>query len=108
MGCGTSASGISASFYDLYNDPREQTPLLLQLIHFNEPFNRMRALHELWKKKYPDQLAGAGPAFTGLSNARPETLALSKSPIDLKTLPFDPREYIKHLDRLPFDPNVED
>ncbi|MGH6933787.1 MAG: sulfatase-like hydrolase/transferase [Dongiaceae bacterium] len=104
---GTSASGISASFYDLYNDPREQTPVLVQMSHFSEPFNRMRAVHELWKKKYPDQPAGFGPAFTGLSNARPETLALSKPPIDLKTLPFDPLEYIEDLDRLPFDPNAE-
>ncbi|MGH7411332.1 MAG: sulfatase-like hydrolase/transferase, partial [Candidatus Methylomirabilis sp.] len=104
---GTSASGISASFYDLYNDPRELTPLLLQMSHFYEPFNRMRAQHELWKKKYPDQPAGYGPAFTGLSNARPETLALSKPPVDLKTLPFDPLEVIEDVDRLPFDPNAE-
>ena len=31
--------------------------LLIQMLHFSEPFNRMRALHELWKKKYPDQPA---------------------------------------------------
>jgi arylsulfatase len=77
------------------------------MAHFNEPFNRMRALHELWKKKYPDQPAGFGPAFTGLSNARPETLALSKPPVDLKTPPFDPLEYIEDLNRPPFDPNAE-
>ena len=67
----------------------------------------MRALHELWKKKYPDQPAGYGPAFTGLSNARPETLALSKPPVDLKKLPFDPLEVIEDMDRLPFDPNAD-
>ena len=102
-----SASGISAAFYDLYNDPREETPLLIQMLHFSEPFNRMRALHELWKKKYPDQLPGYGPAFTGLSNARPETLALSKPPVDMKKLPFDPLEVIEDMDRLPFDPNAD-
>lgn len=104
---GTSASGLSASFYDLYNDPREQTPLLVQMSHFSEPFNRMRALHELWKRRYPDQPAGAGPAFTGLSNARPPTLALSRPPIELSTLPFNALDYIEHLDRLPFDPRAE-
>ena len=104
---GMSASGISASFYDLYNDPREENPLLIQMLHFSEPFNRMRALHELWKKKYPDLPAAYGPAYTGLSNARPETLALSKPPNTLKTLPFDPLEIIEDMDRLPFDPKAE-
>jgi arylsulfatase A-like enzyme len=103
----TGASGISASFYDLYNDPREESPLLLQLSHFYEPFNRMRTLHELWIKKYPNQPAGYGPAYTGLSNARPETLALSKPLVDLKTLPFDVLEIIEDMDRLPFDPRLE-
>jgi arylsulfatase len=106
-GGGTSASGISASFYDLYNDPREENPLLLQLSHFLEPFKRMRTLHELWKKKYPDQPAGYGPAYTGLSNARPETLALSQPTVDLKTLPFNVLEVIEDMDRLPFDPRPD-
>ena len=80
---------------------------MIQMLHFSEPFNRMRAQHELWKKKYPDQLPGFGPAFTGLSNARPETLALSKPPVELKTLPFDPLELVEDMDRLPFDPRTE-
>jgi arylsulfatase A-like enzyme len=103
----TSASGIGASFFDLYNDPRESTPLLLQMAHFNEPFNRMRALHELWIKKYPNQPAGYGPAYTGLTNARPETLALSRPVVDLKTLPFNPLDVIENMDRLPFDPQLD-
>jgi hypothetical protein len=102
---GTSASGISASFYDLYNDPREQTPLLLQLLHFTEPFNRMRALLE---KEISRSTGWCRTRLHRLSNARPETLALSKAPVDLKTLPFDLREYIEDMDRLPFDPNVEE
>lgn len=65
------------------------------------------ARHELWKKSYPDQPAGFGPAFTGLSNARPETIALSRPPVDMKNLPFNPLQYIEHLDQLPFDPNGE-
>ena len=101
-----SESGLAA-MYDLYNDPREETPLLVQTALFIEPFNRMRALHEVWKRKYPDQPAGYGPAFTGLSNARPETLAVSNPPFDLKALPFNPLELIKDSDRLPFEPSID-
>ena len=101
-----SESGAAAAFYDLYNDHREETPLLVQALLFIEPFNRMRALHELWKKKYPDQPPGSGPAYTGLSNARSETVAISKPLVDLKKLPFDPLEVIEHLNRLPFDPKA--
>ena len=72
------------------------------MIHMKEPFNRMRLRHELWMKKYPNQPAGKGPAFTGLSNARPETIALSQPPLDMKKLPFNPLEYIEHVDELPF------
>jgi hypothetical protein len=43
-GGGTSASGVSAAFYDLYLDPREETPLLLQLSHFYEPTVDLRTL----------------------------------------------------------------
>ena len=107
-GAGTSPSGISAAFYDLYNDPREQTGLLLQWSHFCEPFNRMRKLHELWTKKNPNRPAGYGPPYTGLSNARPETLALAAPPVNLKKLPFNVLEVIEDMDRLPFDPRVEE
>lgn len=99
--------GVSASFYYRYNKPREQNTSLVQIAHFHEPFNRMQAVQELWRKKYPDQPSGMGPAFTGLSNTRPETLALSKPPVDLQALPFDPLEHIESLDRLPFDPKAE-
>ena len=108
IGTGEGASsGIAAAYYDLYNDPREATPLLIQMLGFKYPFNRMRIRHELWMKKYPNQPAAHGPAFTGLSNARPETLALSRPPVDFKNLPFDPLEFIDNLESLPFDPNAE-
>jgi hypothetical protein len=54
-------------------------------------------------KKYTNQPAGYGPAYSGLSNARPETLALSKPTVDLRTLPFNVLEIIDDMDRLPFD-----
>ena len=81
--------------------------MVVGAFHMKEPFKRMRARHELWKKKYPDRRHTHGRAYTGISNARPETVALSKPPADMKNLPFDPLEFIKHLHELPFDPAGE-
>ena len=97
-------SGIGAAFYDLWNDPREMSPLLVNMLHNSTAFNRMRARHELWKKKYPDRKQAHGPAWTGIANATPEIKALAKPPLDLKRLPFDPLEYLGH--ELPFDPKA--
>lgn len=99
-------SGITSAF-DLYNDHREVNPLVINLLHFKEPFRRMRARHEMWIRKYPNMPAATGPAYTDIVNARPETLALSKPPVDFQTLPFDPREVLEELENLPYDPNGE-
>jgi arylsulfatase len=72
------ASGISQSFYDLYQDPKELNPQLVPLIHFLGQFNAMRERHELMKKAYPDMSNAHGIPYTGLSNARPETLEITK------------------------------
>jgi len=101
------ASGIGAAYYDLYNDHREVTPLLLQALQYKEAFNRMRARHELWMQRYPNREEARGPAYTGIANARPETRALSSPPAWLRNLPFDPLQFIEHLDELPFDPTGE-
>ncbi len=100
------ASGLTAVF-DLLNDHREVSPVIVGGFHFKEPFRRMRARHELWKKKYPNQPAARGPAYTGIANARPETKALSQPPEALQRLPFDPLEFVERLDELPFDPASE-
>jgi arylsulfatase len=95
------ASGLGASYYDLLNDTREAHPTMVNFLHVNESFSRMKIRHELWKKKYPDSERAHAPAFTGLANARPETRALSKPPANLKELPFDVLEFIEH--DLPYD-----
>jgi arylsulfatase len=100
-------SGIPAAFYFLPADPREMTPMLLQLIHLKRPFNRMKLRHDLWKKKYPDSHEKHGIPWTGIANATPEIKALARPQLDRKKLPFDPLEYIEHLDQLPFDPNMD-
>lgn len=101
------ASGIPAAFYFLPADPRETSPMLLQLIHLKRPFNRMKLRHDLWKKQYPDSHEKYGIPWTGIANASPELKALAKPKLDIKKLPFDPLEYIEHLDQLPFDPNMD-
>ena len=101
------ASGIPAAFYFLPADPRETTPMLVNLIHLKSPFNRMKLRHELWKKKYPDAREVHGIPWTGLENATPEVQALARPKVDMKKLPFDPLEYVEHLDELTFDPNMD-
>ena len=91
------ASGIGASFYDLYQDPREENPHLVPLIHTQGQFNRMRARHELMKNTYPDKPNGRGIPLTGLSNARPETKAIEDMVRrNLEGMPFSIKEYLQH------------
>jgi arylsulfatase len=101
------ASGIPAAFYFLPPDPREKSPMLANLIHLKSPFNRMRVRHELWKEKYPDTPELHGIPWTGIANPSPEIQALAKPKMDLSKLPFDPLEYVEHLDQLPFDPDMD-
>jgi arylsulfatase A-like enzyme len=95
-------SGITA-VYDLYNDHREVNPIVVGGFHMKEPFKRMRARHELWKQKYPDRHHTRAPAYTGIANARPETIAISQPPAALKEVPYDMLEFIEGLDDLPYD-----
>jgi arylsulfatase len=84
------------AYFDLYSDPREENPMLVPMIHFQGQFNQMRARHELMKKKYPDVPNGKGIPYTGLSNARPETLAIADRVKALAdAMPFDVREYLE-------------
>jgi arylsulfatase len=69
---------VTTSFYDLQNDIREKEPVMVPLLHFNASFVRMKERHEALKEKYPDKDQAHGPAFTGISNARPETINLEK------------------------------
>lgn len=101
------ASGIGAAFYFLPSDTREKSPMLVNLIHLKSPFNRMKLRHELWKKKYPDLPERHGIPWTGIANAPQEVKDLAKPDVDLSKLPFDPLEYVDHLDELPFDPNLD-
>jgi arylsulfatase len=90
------ASGMPEAYYDLYQDPREENPQLVPLIHTQGQFNRMVARHELFKKKYPDVPNAHGIPYTGLSNARPETKAIAERvKRNMKNMPFDVEEYLE-------------
>lgn len=91
------ASGIGASYFDLYQDPHEKSPHLVPLIHTMGQFSRMRARHELMKNTYPDKPNAKGIPLTGLSNARPETKAIGDMvKKNIKELPFSIQEYLQH------------
>ncbi|MGI9667515.1 MAG: sulfatase-like hydrolase/transferase [Acidimicrobiia bacterium] len=88
-------SGVSSAFFDLVLDPREASPLLVPMVHTYSQFDRIRARHELWNEKYPHRDKARGIPFTGLSNARPETLAIGEKLEALQDdLPFDAFEFM--------------
>lgn len=90
------ASGMPEAYFDLYQDPHEKNPQLVPLIHTQGQFNRMRARHELFKKKYPDKPNAHGIPYTGLSNARPETKAIAERvKRAMENMPFDVKEYLE-------------
>ena len=88
--------GLSgASFYDLYNDPREVQPKMLPGFTTKGMFNAMKARHELWIEKYPHGAEARGFPFTGIENARPELVEASKSRFDPDEVPFDVEEVMR-------------
>jgi arylsulfatase len=94
---GEAEVGAAAAYYDLYQDPREENPQLVPLIHTQGQFNRILARHELFKKKYPDVPKAHGIPYTGLSNARPETRAIAdRVKRNLQDMPFDIKEYLEY------------
>ena len=89
------ASGMPEAYFDLYQDPHELNPHLVPLLHTQGQFNRMRARHELFKKKYPDMPTAHGIPYTGLSNARPETVAIGERiNREIEAMPFDVKEFL--------------
>ena len=71
-------SGVSATYFDLFQDPKELNPQMIPLIHFQGQFNAMIERHRMMKKAYPDQANASGVPYAGLTNARPETLEIGK------------------------------
>ena len=88
--------GLSgASFYDLYNDPREEQPKMLPMFTTKGMFNVMRARHLALIEKYPHSAEARGFPFTGVANARPETIEASRPRFDQKDVPFDVQSILR-------------
>ena len=91
--------GLSgAAFFDLYNDPREVNGKMLPGFTTKGMFTEMKIRHELWKVKYPDSELIRDFPFKGLESPSAKVKAASEPRIDPSKLPFDPREFSKHLD----------
>lgn len=91
--------GLSgASFYDLYNDPREVQPKMLPMFPTKGMFNMMRGRHELWNDKFPHTPEARDFPFKGISEPRKEIEEASKPRIDSKDLPFNPVELLQKMD----------
>jgi len=98
--------GLSgASFYDLYNDPREVDGKMLPGFTTKTMFDVMRARHELWIRKYPNEKHPRGMPLTGLENPRPAVKKAGEFRINPDDLPFDPKEFLEY--ELPYDPSME-
>lgn len=92
--------GLSgANFFDLYNDTREVKGVMLPMFPTKGMFSTMRARHELWAEKYPNAEQAHGLPFTGVANARPETIKASKPRFKKSSVPFDVEELMKQSDK---------
>jgi arylsulfatase A-like enzyme len=90
--------GLSGpEFYDLYNDPREVSGMLIPMFAVKPMFSIMKTRHLMWKNAYPDQSQNRDFPFKNIENARPETIEASKPRLDPKKVPFDPREAIMQV-----------
>ena len=88
-------TGTAAAFYDLITDPRESSPKLVPLIWQSGQWDRMLKRHLIWMEKYPNRPKARGIPFTGIDNARPETLAIGERLQELRgQVPFDPLEFV--------------
>ncbi len=69
---------LSAGFYDLYRDPREEHPeQSIKLGAWGSgPFSAMLKRHMSLKKKYPDRKTTHATPYEGIENLRPETQRL--------------------------------
>ena len=89
-------AGTSAAFYDLITDPRETSPKLASLIYQSGQWDRMLIRHTLVNEMDPDKPKARGIPFTGIENARPETITMGEDFEILQAeFPFDPLEFIK-------------
>ncbi len=88
--------GLSgAAFHDLYTDPREVQPKMLQGFPLKGVFTAMKARHEVWMESYPNTPMAQGLPFKGIKDARPELIEASQPRFKQKDVPFDIKKVLK-------------
>lgn len=71
-------------------------------------FISMKARHEVWKEQYPDTEEARGLPFTGIENARPETIKASRPRFNKNKVPFNVEKVMeKSKKRENFETNWE-
>jgi arylsulfatase len=69
-------SGITAKFYDLFRDTREEWPVSTEIGAWGGiEFGRLIMRHKMRMKEYPDEKPAYGRPYVGIENLRPETEA---------------------------------
>jgi len=53
-------------FFDLYRDPKEEQPMMAQFLWAWEPFDSMKARHQILMEKYPNKPVTRGKPFEGI------------------------------------------
>jgi arylsulfatase A-like enzyme len=67
---------ITADFYDLFRDTREEWPVSTEIGAWGgQEFVRVIGRHMKRKEKYPDEGPARGRPYEGIENLRPETVA---------------------------------
>lgn len=88
--------GLSgASFYDLYNDPREVQPKMLPMFPTKGMFASMKARHEIWKLEYPDSHEDCRLLVSKTHERKPSKPRFNKDevPFDVEAVMKKSREY---------------
>ncbi len=65
--------GVSAKVYDLYRDPREESPMLEIALWASASYQDMIERHMIQIKKYPHAKVGRDRPYSGIENLRPES-----------------------------------
>jgi arylsulfatase len=70
--------------------------MMLPMFPTKGMFATMKARHEIWMEEYPNAEEAKGLPFTGIANARPETIKASKPRFSKRDVPFDVEDVMKH------------
>jgi arylsulfatase len=67
------APGVAAKLYDLYRDPREESPLTEVALWAAASYQDIIKRHMMTIAKYPHSEVGKGLPYSGIENLRPES-----------------------------------